>query len=217
MTKVKLLAVCKLHLAGLMKKHIPIALILFRLLLAPVILGLVYFFREDARLAVIVLMYLGLVSDIFDGIIARNLKVATEKLRRYDSQADMVFWLSIGFATWILYPKLISDNSVPITAILCMEAACYIISIVRFGRETCTHAFLSKMWGLSLLAAFTSLIGFDHAGLPFALAITLGLISHIDRILITLILPAWTHDIPSCYHAWLIRKGIAFRKNKLFN
>ncbi len=200
-----------------MKKHIPISLVLFRLALAPIILGLIYFLKEDARILVIVLMYLGLISDIFDGIIARNLNVATEKLRRYDSQADMVFWLSIGFATWMLYPKLISDNSTPITIILCMEAACYIISIIRFGRETCTHAFLSKMWGLSLLAAFTSLIGFDHAGVPFALAIALGLISHIDRILITLILPAWAHDIPSCYHAYLIRKGVSFKKNKLFN
>jgi CDP-diacylglycerol--glycerol-3-phosphate 3-phosphatidyltransferase len=27
-----------------------------------------------------------------------------------DSQTDMIFWLSIGFATWILYPELINAN-----------------------------------------------------------------------------------------------------------
>jgi len=98
-----------------------------------------------------------------------------------------------------------------------MEASCYLISFLKFKKETCTHAFLSKMWGLSLLAAFSSLIGFNYAGFPFHLAIVLGLISHLDRILITLILPKWTHDVPSAYHAYLIRKGIWFKRNPLLN
>lgn len=197
--------------------NIPQALILFRLLLAPIIFGLAYFFGENSKIMILVLMYLGLISDIFDGIIARHRNQQTQKLRRMDSQTDMIFWLSIGFATYLLYPDLISANSVSIWSILAMEASVYLISFLRFKRETCTHAFLSKMWGLSLLVAFTSLIGFNHAGFPFYLAIVLGLISHIDRILITLILPQWTHDIPSAYHAYLIRKGVNFKKNKLFN
>lgn len=200
-----------------MKKHIPIALILFRLVLAPTLVGLVYYLREDSRLIAILLMYLGLLSDIFDGIIARKLNVQTPKLRRFDSQTDMVFWVSIGISTWILYPNLIWENRIPIITLFAMEGACYIISIAKFGKETCTHAYLSKAFGLSLLVAFTALIGFNHAGIPFLLAIILGIISHVDRILITLILPKWTHDIPSFYHAYLIKKGIEFKRNKLFN
>jgi CDP-diacylglycerol--glycerol-3-phosphate 3-phosphatidyltransferase len=197
--------------------NLPISLILFRLLLAPIILALAYFIGENAKITIVILMYMGLLSDILDGIIARKQNISSEKLRRMDSQTDMVFWLSIGFATWILYPKLISDNSIFIWSILGMEVACYVISILKFKKETCTHAFLSKLWGITLLIAFTSLIGFNHAGIPFALAILMGLISHIDRILITLILPKWTHDIPSAYHAYLIRKGINFKRNKYLN
>lgn len=88
-----------------------------------------------------------------------------------------------------------------------MEALCYIISLVKFGKETCTHAFLSKLWGLSLLFAFTGLIGFQQAGFFFYLAIVLGFVSHVDVILIVLFLPKWQHDVPSSYHAWRIRKG----------
>ncbi len=197
--------------------NIPIGLILFRLLLAPLILGLAYFIGESARLPIVILMYLGLISDILDGIIARKQNISSEKLRRMDSQTDMVFWLSIGFSTWILFPQLIAGNSIAIWTILGMEVACYVISLLRFKKETCTHAFLSKLWGLTLLVAFTSLIGFNHAGIPFFLAITMGLISHVDRILITLILPEWTHDIPSAYHAYLIRKGVKFKRNKYLN
>ena len=200
-----------------MKRYIPLSLILFRLSLAPFILGLAYFLKEESKIMILILMYLGLVSDILDGIIARKLHVSSAKFRRFDSQTDLIFWLSIGISTRMLYPDLISHNSVPIIIIFVMEGMCYLISIIKFKRETCTHAFLSKLWGISLLIAFTSLIGFNHAGIPFIIAIVLGLISHVDRILITLILPTWTHDIPSFYHAWLIRKGIDFKRNKLLN
>jgi phosphatidylglycerophosphate synthase len=200
-----------------MKAKIPIMLILFRLALAPIIIGLVYYRGEESRSIVIVLMYLGLLSDIFDGIIARNLNVSTEKLRRFDSQTDMLFWLSLGISTWMLYPDLIRDNKVAIFTILGMEAMCYIISILKFKKETCTHAYLSKLWGISLLIAFTSLIGYNHAGFPFKMAIILGIVSHLDRIFITLLLPEWTHDIPSFYHAYKIRKGQPIKRYKLFN
>lgn len=197
--------------------NLPILLILFRLLLAPIILGLAYYIGESSKILIVVLMYLGLISDILDGIIARKQNVSSEKLRRMDSQTDMIFWLSLGFATWILFPKLIADHAIAIWTILGMEIACYVISLIKFKKETCTHAFLSKIWGLTLLVAFTSLIGFNHAGFPFLLAIIMGLISHVDRILITLILPTWTHDIPSAYHAYLIRKGIDFKRNEYLN
>jgi phosphatidylglycerophosphate synthase len=200
-----------------MKKHLPLSLIMFRFICALLIPGLVYFYKEESRFPVLILMYLGLISDVLDGIIARHLNLASAKLRRLDSQTDMLFWLSIGIATWMLYPDVSRENSVPIVVIFVMEALCYVISIIKFKRETCTHAFLSKLWGVSLLIAFTSLIGFNHAGIPFLLAIVLGIISHLDRIMITLILPYWTHDIPSFYHAYLIRKGIDFKRNKLFN
>ena len=198
-------------------KRLPITLIAFRFLAAFAILFLGFKFGLNARKLILWLMYLGLFSDIFDGIIARKVGVSSEKLRRLDSQTDLIFWLSIGIITYFLFPNLIIENRNPIIVIFVMEAMCYFISFFKFGKETCTHAFLAKLWGLSLLAAFTSLLGFQYAGIPFYIAIILGLISHIDRILITLILPEWHHDIPSSYHAWLIRKGKNIKRNSLLN
>ena len=197
--------------------NLPVLLILFRLCLAPIILVLAWQFGTQASLPIVILMYLGLLSDIFDGIIARKQKLSTAKLRRMDNQTDMLFWMSIGIATWLLHPDLLRPFSPAIWAVLGMEAACYATSLLKFKKETCTHAFLSKLWGLSLLAAFNSLIGFAHAGFPVKLAIAIGVISHIDRILITLILPRWAHDIPSAYHAWLLRQGKYFKRNPLLN
>ncbi|MGU3376287.1 CDP-alcohol phosphatidyltransferase family protein [Chryseobacterium sp. M5A1_1a] len=198
-------------------KTIPYLLILSRFITAFVILYLGYYVGETARQYILILMYFGLFTDIFDGIVARKTGVSSEKLRRLDSQTDLIFWLSLGFVSYMLNPELIRNEWKSILLIFTMEALCYIISIWKFGKETCTHAFLAKMWGLSLLLAFTYLIGLQEAGWAFSLAIILGLISHFDVILIILLLPKWQYDIPSCYHALKIRNGKQRKKSIFFN
>jgi len=116
-----------------MKHRIPVLLIIFRLLLAPVILFITWKFGHSAKPLILVLMYLGLFSDIFDGIIARHLKVSSQGLRRFDSQTDMIFWVSIGVSTWMLYPQLIKDNAIPIIIVFIMEGLCY--ASVLYGLE----------------------------------------------------------------------------------
>ncbi|MFY1047389.1 CDP-alcohol phosphatidyltransferase family protein [Chryseobacterium sp. GP-SGM7] len=196
---------------------IPYILIGIRFFLAPIIILLSYLNGAESRFIILTLMYIGLFTDIFDGIIARKVGVSSEKLRRLDSQVDLVFWLSLGFSAYFLNPNLINEEWMSILLIFIMEALCYIVSWIKFRKETCTHAWLSKLWGLSLLLAFTFLIGFQKTGWAFDLTITLGFISHLDVILIILILPKWQYDVPSFYHAWKIRSGKERKKSVFFN
>lgn len=198
-------------------KNIPIVLIAFRLLLGPVMIWLIYSYGDTARILLVVLLLLGILSDIFDGIIARNTGTSSAKLRRMDSQTDLVFWVCTGWCAWLLNPELIIDNKYAIITIFVMETLTYVFSLLKFGKETCTHALLSKLWGITLFIAFVFIIGFGYGGVPLTLAIVFGIISHIDVYLIILLLPKWTHDVPSAYHAWLIRKGKDIKRNKLFN
>lgn len=201
----------------LMRAKSPLLLIFFRLILGPIMIGLSYKFGTAIRLELVFLIVLGLLSDVFDGIIARKMNVSTEKLRRLDSQTDLVFWLCVGWCAWILNPDLILEHKFAIALIFAMEALTYIFSFLKFGKETCTHALLSKLWGLTLLVAFISIIGFGHAGIPLLVAVVFGIIGHLDVYLIIYFLPKWTHDVPSCYHAYLIKKGVAIKRNSLFN
>ena len=201
----------------LLKKS-PYLLILFRFLLAPTILWVAYKAEEPtARLWIVVFIVLGLLSDIFDGIIARYMGVCTVAMRRMDSQTDLIFWLSVGVACYHLNPTLIAAYRYEIIALFVMEGLCYGVSFWRFGKETCTHALLSKLWGVCLLVSFISLIGFGYGGFPLLLAVYWGLFSQLDVILIILLLPKWQNDIPSSYHAYLLRKGKEIKKHKLFN
>lgn len=198
-------------------KRIPVALILYRLLSGFVILFLAARYHHHYKGLICLLVFLGLVSDIMDGIVARHAGIATASLRRMDSQTDMVFWLCTGFASWYMWPEVIAAHKYSVALLLAMEASCYAISLLKFKRETCTHAWLSKLWGITLCIAFFFLLMYGQAGFLFSLCVVTGIVSHIDRIIITLALPGWTHDIPSAYHAFLIKKGRPFRKYKLFN
>jgi CDP-diacylglycerol--glycerol-3-phosphate 3-phosphatidyltransferase len=197
-------------------KNIPYVLIGFRLILGPLMIWLTYTYGASVRILLMVMLLLGILSDIFDGIIARQQGVSTEKLRRMDSQTDLVFWMCAGWCSWLLNPEIIIANKFAITTIFVMEGLTYVFSFLKFGKETCTHALLSKLWGITLFAAFTALIGFGYGG-TLALAVVFGVMSHLDVYLIILFLPKWTHDVPSCYHAWLIRQGRDIKRNKLFN
>lgn len=198
-------------------KNIPYMLIAFRLGLGPAMIAITYNYGATVRIMLMVMILLGILSDIFDGIIARNQGISTEKLRRMDSQTDLVFWVCTGWCAWLLNPEIIINNRYAIATIFIMEGFTYIFSFLKFGKETCTHALLSKLWGITLFVAFISIIGFGYGGIPLALAVIFGILSHIDVYLIILFLPKWTHDVPSCYHAWLIRQGKSIKRNKLFN
>ncbi|WP_431200554.1 CDP-alcohol phosphatidyltransferase family protein [Mucilaginibacter sp. P19] len=72
-------------------KKIPLLLILSRVLFGIIIIALSLIQCLYFRNIIIILMILGLLSDIFDGIIARRLNVSSPMLRRLDSGVDQFF------------------------------------------------------------------------------------------------------------------------------
>jgi CDP-diacylglycerol--glycerol-3-phosphate 3-phosphatidyltransferase len=44
-----------------------------------------------------------------------------------------------------------------------------------------------------------------------------GMISRLEIIAILFLLRRWTNDVPSVYHAVLLRKGKEIKRHKLFN
>lgn len=196
-------------------KQLPFLLIYFRLLLAPVIIWMAYA-GNDFNVWIVVACYLAIISDVFDGIIARHYKVSSAKLRLWDSNVDLIFWLSACWCIWVCFPQEVMIRWAIILPLLIIEWIPDSIYLLRFRKFGCAHNYASKLFGLFLLAMFSLLFLNNHPFL-FTTTIIIGLISQIDRILIALILPARVCDVPSSYHAFLIRKGIPFKKYKLFH
>jgi CDP-diacylglycerol--glycerol-3-phosphate 3-phosphatidyltransferase len=161
-------------------------------------------------------MYTGIITDIFDGIIARKLNVSTEKFRLLDTIFDLIFYFSILFFISKINPFALSKNLLLIVIILILESLMYIISLTRFRKLPSPHAILSKFWGLYLIIEFSLLI-IGVSGYHFTIALLVGTIVHIDRVLIYICLRQWDHDIPSCYHAIQLRQGKTISRKKIFN
>lgn len=193
----------------------PKILMIFRLLLAPLSIILSYHYGEACVPMLVLILCLGLTSDILDGIIARKYQVATENLRRMDSFIDIIFWLSLAISTGIVRPGIIEANLKFIVGLVILEGISALISFLRFRKEASTHAYSSKFWGITLFLALISILGFNYGGFFLYLTIFVGYISYVDILLILVLLPHWMHDVPSFIHAYLIRKKINLKKGTL--
>lgn len=200
-----------------MKYKIPLLLIYSRTVFAALIILLAVFKIEYFRNIIITLIVLGLLSDIFDGIIARRLNISTQKLRRLDSSVDQVFWVAILVSAYIVSPLFFRTNLVLIMIVVLLEAACYAISFIKFKKEVATHAIASKIWTLVLFATLLQVIAAGNSIVLFYICFSLGVITRLEIIIILFILKDWTNDVPTVYHAVLIKKGKEIKRHKLFN
>jgi len=199
------------------KYRIPTILIFLRLLLGPVLITLVLLDIPNYSFFAVFILSTGLLSDVFDGIIARKLGCSTEKLRRLDSSVDQVFFLSVFAATYIQCPTFFNNHWISLIILLSIETSTYIYSYLKFKREVATHSIGAKIWTLFLFATLLEIMLSCQSSILFTICIWLGILTRLEILAILITLKKWTNDVPSIYHAVQIRKGKQIKKNKLFN
>src|SRR5262245_8786729 len=127
---------------------LPLALTALRALLAPVVVALPLWWPSHAAFGACLIA--AFLSDVFDGVIARHLGIATPGLRRLDSIADTLFYVAAVCAAWHLYPQVIRDHGVALGVLVALELARYAFDLAKFRREASYHMWSSKLWGLVL-------------------------------------------------------------------
>ena len=182
---------------------IPLALTGLRALLAPLVVAMALW--HPTGLGFGICLALAFLSDVFDGILARRLGVATTTLRRLDSLVDSVFYLAVLFAAWHLYPAAIRRNLAPLAVLGGLEIARYVLDLAKFKREASYHMWSSKLWGILLFVGFFALLALGRDGWPVDLAIYAGIIADLEGLAISIVLREWESDVPSIVHAIRIR------------
>ena len=182
---------------------VPLSLTALRALLAPVMVVLSLF--HPAPWAFGVCLVAGFLSDVFDGVIARRLGIATPGLRRLDSIADTFFYVAATFAAWHLYPQVIKAHVGALLLLAALEMIRYIFDLVKFKREASYHMWSSKAWGIALFAAFFALLACGYTGAWVAAPIYLGIVADIEGLAISFVLKEWKSDVPSIVHAAKLR------------
>ena len=194
-------------------RHIPFLLIVYRVLAAVGILVLSTF-NSEAITVIVFLILTGLISDIFDGIIARKLNVATERLRRMDSMVDQFFWVAIGAALLLLRIDFIKTHWLGFVSILVAEITIYLVAYFKFKKEVATHSWGAKAWTLSMLAFVIELLISGDATYTYYIWIWLGLVSRSEIIAIFIYLNHWQADVPTLWHAVHLAKKTKENKSK---
>lgn len=197
-------------------KNIPFLLIYCRLVIGIVISLFALFRPSYYEITIVFLMILGLLTDVFDGIIARKLNVSSEKLRVWDSNVDLIFWLCVIGSIFYLNAAFVLNNVIWLGSVIFLELLCYLFSFLKFKKSIATHSILAKFWTLTLLAFLIDLILNSASQIPFIICIAVGIISRLEIFFIIYKLHRWTTDVPSIFAVDKINQGIPLKKGVLF-
>ncbi len=185
--------------------YIPSLLVGMRFTIAPL---LVFDALDHKTSYLFIIGYvIAVLSDIFDGIIARRLKVSTTQLRQADSWADICLYLCVAISTWLVYPQVIINFRLPLLSVIAIQLILFAISLIKFQKFPSFHTYTAKAWGLTLLVATVGLFGFSYANTLW-LAIIFCWINSLEEIAMTLLLPIWQCDVLSIFHAVNLRKAL---------
>ncbi len=186
-------------------KKFPILLIIFRLFAGLTIVTISIANISNAGVFCTIILALGVLSDIFDGVLARKFNVVTNDLRLWDSRIDVIFWLCTAIALHILYPAIWKISWIMIVVFGIMETIPRIISQIRFKREASTHHILSKIFTLFLWATISFAFLNGKLGNLYWVTLFIGIISQLEAIAIMLIIPEWAVDVKSIKSALTMR------------
>jgi CDP-diacylglycerol--glycerol-3-phosphate 3-phosphatidyltransferase len=189
-----------------MKRHLPFALTTLRLLLGPIALACALV--GVTRFIYLPILITPTLSDIFDGVLARKFGVATPALRRYDSITDIIYYLFILAAAWLLCKPVIAANLWLIALMLASEAGAISICLIRFGKFPATHSFLAKFYGLCLLAGLIALLVFNAGSWAIIALAVVALVTNSEIIAMHVIAKSPPVDVP-CIFALMDKVGTA--------
>jgi len=191
---------------------IPPALVALRLALGPAILfGII---AAWPGVVMVAMLAAGLLSDIFDGVIARRIGTATPRLRQADSVADIIFWLFVASASAIAAPGFIPGHAWWLGALALGEAVCQTLSFIRFQRPVATHCYLAKIWALMLFAGFACLLDGRRPGVFINFVLAYGLAIYAEIFSILIIARRHPVDVKSLVHVWRNRAAGAACKRR---
>lgn len=189
-----------------LKRVIPWGLIVLRALGCPLIVLGARRGWSGGWLGVVVVA--ALLSDIYDGILARRWGGETPVLRLSDSLADTIFYLGVVFALWLREPLVLLGNWKLFLVLLSLEGARYVFDLWKFGKTASYHSYLAKAWGLLIAVAVVGVFSFNRLQWMIWVALAFGIVVNLEGLAMSLMLPRWNNDVKTLGRAWELRKSM---------
>lgn len=188
------------------KQGIPWAMAAGRAMLGPVLIAGERCGWSGFGLATLVVT--ALVSDIFDGVLARRWKCDTARVRLFDSMADTFFYACVAVALWIGVPQVWHQNGGLLGVLLFAEAASFGVALAKFGKPASYHSYIAKTWGLVMAVGVIAALAAGRSNALIPVALGLGVLSNLEGIAMSAMLPVWRKDVKTLREAWQLRKEL---------
>ncbi len=187
--------------------NLPNLLSCARLLLVPVLLTLAW--KGNSKVFFFCLVA-SILTDTADGFFARRLNQITDLGAKLDSWADLATSLSLPLSGWWLRPDVVRQEAPFLTSGIVFYLAAIAAGFLKFRCLTSYHTWGGKL--TSVLVSLAVIVFFANGpGWPFRIAMPMVILSCLEEIAITLVLPSWRANVPSLWHALQIRRQLARR------
>lgn len=194
---------------------IPHALLYSRLVVA--VLIIISSFTAVSPTIIVALSMYAVLSDVFDGIIARHLKISTIEMRQLDTKIDTVFWFSCLFYICMTHSQFLKTHFLQISILVFSELFIIAFGFLKFEERISYHTIFSKFWALLLLWFFIDLILNNKCHYSFVISFWYGIFVQAEILTIAIILKQNQTDVPGFLKAIKLRKGLTISRNRLFN
>jgi phosphatidylglycerophosphate synthase len=187
-------------------RAVPWGLIVLRVLGCPVIVLGAHWGWSGGWLGAIVVA--ALLSDIYDGVLARRWGGETPALRLWDSVADTIFYLGVVAALWLREPEVLRGNWKLFGVLFVLEGLRYVFDFWKFGKAASYHSYMAKAWGLLIAVAVVGVFSFDGLRWLIVVALVWGIGVNVEGLAMSLMLPRWKNDVKTLGRAWEMRKSM---------
>jgi CDP-diacylglycerol--glycerol-3-phosphate 3-phosphatidyltransferase len=193
------MAAARRHPAWL--RHVPNVLSGARALAVPVLLVLAL---EEQRVAFTWVLIPALLSDIFDGWIARAFALESKLGAALDSVADSLMLFVSVYGIWVFYPEVIREHAWLCGIAVGLWALEDLLALARYGRLSSFHTYLSKVVAnlLGFFIGWLFLFGFE----PWMLYLAAGtsIVASLEELALLRVLPEWRADVRGLW--WVLRE-----------
>ncbi|MEN9431217.1 MAG: hypothetical protein RL206_136 [Bacteroidota bacterium] len=183
-----------------MLRHVPNALSVYRIIMFPVLLYLVYLRNE---LLFSWLICINLLTDIADGWIARRFNLQTELGAQLDSIADYGTYAAAFYGLYIFKKATIGPWFVLVWVFVAFIVSFLLLSFLKFRTSPRLHLYSTKIGGYLQGFLFFSLFSFGFWPPYFAFALIWGVLSFTEGMLILALLPEMRSNQKGLY--WVLR------------
>jgi CDP-diacylglycerol--glycerol-3-phosphate 3-phosphatidyltransferase len=184
-----------------MWRHLPNVLSIARILASPVLLALAATGHEAAFTWVLVP---ALLSDIADGLIARVFRLQSRLGALLDSVADTLLLFTSLYGAWVFHPDVVAGHRLAGALLIGAWLAQNVAALLRYGRLSSFHTYVSKVAGYALGIFVGVLFVFGFEPWLLYLAVGVSVLGNCEELVLLALLPQWRPDVRGVW--WVLRQ-----------